>query len=758
MENTKTIRIEYLVYFLLVFNPLIDLVNGIFYYVMNNELPFSPGQIVRGLLLFFVLYHVYKSGLRQKFLLVLCFLLFGIQEVIHVIFNEANITTDVLFVSKIWFNLFLLFLLITYNEKLLFNMTKLINAFLFGASFISLVVIITALLGLGVESYGGVGNKGFFMGLNDISAIITMAIPLALYRFITSSLNKKMYFFVVLSLVTTMFLLGTKAPIVFGLFSLFYYLIFMARSQIDKKIFLIIIGSISLLIPFLYNNLQHIIARQLYHFERLNFFSFILSGRNKIAEVAADFFLQKWWFVFIGTGFTSGSGWIAENFDPRHGMIEMDFLDIFYFYGILFTGMVMVFILPTVFLAFKKFLNKDELLNKTISLTIIIGFLLSFLGGHILLSPLAGPYFIFIIVLGLSLFKKNKKRHKKTIIMIGPDINLKGGISTVIKQYYYSELSQKYKIILIPSMSNRKMTPFLSSIIKYSYLLMRKDVDLVHIHLASKGSFYRKFIFYLLTPSNIPYIVHVHGGGFINFYDKSPFLVKKLISNMFFNSSKIIVLSNQWKNEIEYKFNIPNSKIVKLINGINISNQAFKIKKNHKQILFLGKLIKSKGIYDLLDVIPIIVREVPDVKFVLAGDGDTQKVVELINEKKLESNVSVVGWVSGEEKQRYLNESSILVMPSYFEAFGISIVEAMNSGMAIVATNVGGIPEIIEDNKNGFLVEKSNLKELEESLLILLKDPLLIRQFSENNQITSLDYDQNKVFIKLNDIYTHIIK
>jgi glycosyltransferase involved in cell wall biosynthesis len=759
MENKITKRIEYFLYFLLIFNPFIDLINGMFFYVLNSELLISPGQLVRGLLLFFVIHHVYKSGIKQKILLLICFLLFGFQEIIHIT-NDANLITDSLFISKIWLNVFLFILFVSYNRNIFLQKTKLINAFLIGANFISFTIIITTLLGLSEESYGGVGSKGFFMGLNDISAIITMAIPLALYQLIITIKKplKILYFIMVLSLLATMFILGTKAPIVFGIFSLFLYIIYMVKSQINKKILIIIIGSFCLLIPFLYNNIQHIFARQLYYFEKLDFLSFILSGRNKIAEVAADYFIQKWWFVFLGTGFTSGSNWIKNNFDPKHGMIEMDFLDIFYFYGLLFLGIVILCVIPIVFLAFRNLFRNVEFLNKTIFLAIIIGFLLSFLGGHVLLSPLSGPYFIFLLVLGMTLIKNSKNGNKKTIYMVGPDINLKGGISSVIKQYYHSELNEKYNVMLISSTGNRRLLTFLKAILKYPYLQVFGKVDLVHIHVASNGSFLRKAIFCFLTSKQTPYIFHVHGGGFLNFYEKSPILLKKIIAYSISNSQQIIVLSNDWKEQFIKTFNLPETKVEKMENGIHILNEPKLNLKNQHQVLYLGKLTRTKGIYDLLDAVPFIVKKHPEVKFIIAGDGDIEKVRFLVKEKKIDKNVEVTGWIDGAVKEKHLQKSSILVVPSHFEAFGISIIEAMSFGCAIVASNVGGIPEIVKEGKNGYLFKKEDITDLKHKLDLLLMDRNRIQSMGNKNLNEVNKYLITNVINKLDLLYRLILK
>ncbi|MCM1990504.1 glycosyltransferase family 4 protein [Oceanirhabdus seepicola] len=345
---------------------------------------------------------------------------------------------------------------------------------------------------------------------------------------------------------------------------------------------------------------------------------------------------------------------------------------------------------------------------------------------------------------------------KKKICIIAPNINLKGGIATVIREYKQSHILKEFDLKYVSTYSNNRLIEFSKGLYHYMKMLVKKQIDLVHVHTASKGSFYRKSIFVNITPKNIPVILHIHGGGFIEFYDTAPIIIKKRVQKVIKRSDKIIVLSEKFKNELIDRFDIDNIKIVKVINGIKLNNEKIKLEDKKLQVIYLGKLTKNKGIYDLLQIIPKIHAKYPEVKFIIAGDGDIDKVKEIVISEEINNCTQVVGWIDGETKKKFLIESSILVMPSYFEAFGISIVEAMDYGMAVVATKVGGIPEIIQPNKNGLLFESGDLKEFSQALEKYISDNKARAKVQKNNLVAVEQYDINNVINQIKEIYLTI--
>jgi glycosyltransferase involved in cell wall biosynthesis len=142
----------------------------------------------------------------------------------------------------------------------------------------------------------------------------------------------------------------------------------------------------------------------------------------------------------------------------------------------------------------------------------------------------------------------------------------------------------------------------------------------------------------------------------------------------------------------------------------------------HPSILFLGRLEKIKGIEVLIRAIPEIRRRIPNIHVYLAGEGcEKNRVKKLIRKLDIDNCVTFLGYISGHKKYFYIKSTDLFVAPSYHESFGLSTLEAMACGKAIVASNIGNIPYLIEDGKEGYLVKTGDHEELAKiSIQILL--------------------------------------
>ena len=344
---------------------------------------------------------------------------------------------------------------------------------------------------------------------------------------------------------------------------------------------------------------------------------------------------------------------------------------------------------------------------------------------------------------------------KDTICIIGPNKNLKGGIATVLSQYSNSCLKDKYDIKFISSYSSSKIQFFKGLI---EYLKIRKTIKACHIHVASNGSFLRKSLFSFFTPKNVPILFHVHGGGFIDFYNKSNRFLKSLIEKNLNRAFKVIVVSEYFKSNFIKMFKLEESKIIKIYNGIYIKEENIDLSLKKKQVLYLGKLTKSKGVYDLIKIISKVHKYDSEIRFVIAGNGEIQNVKNEINKLNLNNCVDIVGWIDGEKKIKLLKESSILVVPSHFESFGISIVEAMANGLVIVANDIGGIPDIVLDKFNGKLIKNNNIERFKEEIIFYAQTNDARNETAKNNLKRCLKFNINNMIKQIDNLYEEILK
>jgi Glycosyltransferase len=165
-----------------------------------------------------------------------------------------------------------------------------------------------------------------------------------------------------------------------------------------------------------------------------------------------------------------------------------------------------------------------------------------------------------------------------------------------------------------------------------------------------------------------------------------------------------------------------------------IHDDYFKIKRTTKEciVMFCGRIVYEKGVDILVKSFKHVVNANPDVKLILVGDGAQKKnVEELIKNLGLTSHVRITGLVSRDEVCLYLSQASLFVLPSRSEALGNSLIEAMAAGLPVVATRVGGIPDVVDDGVNGLLVEPDDIMALSEAINFMLNNSEKANQFGQ---------------------------
>ncbi len=218
----------------------------------------------------------------------------------------------------------------------------------------------------------------------------------------------------------------------------------------------------------------------------------------------------------------------------------------------------------------------------------------------------------------------------------------------------------------------------------------------------------------------------------------------------------IIAVSQSVKNLIAQK---PHSKIYVIPNGINfqeIRNAKIcnHIGVKHPSIFFIGRLVGIKGVDILLKAVLIIKKKIPDVYVYIAGIGPLEKELkELAKKLNVEENVDFLGFVSENEKWFYLKSSDLCVFPSRYEPFGIVLLEAMVCGKAIIASNVGGIPDIIDTGKTGLLFECDDINDLAKKIIYLLQNKMLRDKMGEAGKKKAKEFSWDNIAEKTAELY-----
>jgi glycosyltransferase involved in cell wall biosynthesis len=349
------------------------------------------------------------------------------------------------------------------------------------------------------------------------------------------------------------------------------------------------------------------------------------------------------------------------------------------------------------------------------------------------------------------------------VIMIGSHVRVTGGITRVVKNYLESGLNQKVNLDYFPTYyGSNHFVNILYYIVKYIKLYFQLNVlnmnyDIAHIHMSYRGSFIRKkYIIELLNHKKIPVVLHMHGSQFKDFYNESSDTQKQQIKDVLNKVTVILALGEQWK---EYYHTISSAKVICLDNAV-FPKEPVIGSQEKIYITTMGILSERKGTYDLIKAVSKIKGKIdPKYKFLIAGDGEIEKVKKKIKELNVEDMFIIPGWISNQNKIDEIYRNSIIyILPSYNEGMPMSILEAMSYGLPVISTDVGSISSVVEED-NGFIIKPGDTKAMGDRLVKLLNDQSIIEWFEKNNRDKiSEKYNIYDSVDKVVSLYKSVIK
>ena len=238
----------------------------------------------------------------------------------------------------------------------------------------------------------------------------------------------------------------------------------------------------------------------------------------------------------------------------------------------------------------------------------------------------------------------------------------------------------------------------------------------------------------------IPIVVTIHGK---NYYHEK--FRRRLAYRWVSRSATMVVVSKNLKQFIVEQVGVPPDRITVLYNGVDRlphcetweveeCRKEIGIPQDHQVVGIVGNLYPVKGHRYLIEGIPSILRSCPNTSFVFAGRGKLESELrEQVRRLGLDSRVHFIGL--RQDIPRILAMLDVFVLPSLSEGLSMAILEAMMVGKPVVATHVGGNPELISDGDTGYLVPPCDSSALASRLIKLLTDKQQAIQFSEKGKL-----------------------
>ena len=269
----------------------------------------------------------------------------------------------------------------------------------------------------------------------------------------------------------------------------------------------------------------------------------------------------------------------------------------------------------------------------------------------------------------------------------------------------------------------------------------------------------------------IPCVSTLHTLDVIEIYKFSA--LRKSLRNLALRNlcTKIIAVSEKTREHHMQIGQLPKEKIKTIYNGIQLSRfqkrkpellteikRKLNLNPNHKIITTIAVLREPKGIQFMIDAMISILENNPDTTYLIVGDGDYQSTLrDLVSDRHLENHIVMTGHRT--DIPEMLAISDLFVLPSLGDALPTVLIEALASRTPIVATDVGGIPEIIEHNKNGLLVPPADSKMLASACLQLLINKDEADRLSDAGlKVANARFSVEKQVKQLEDTYIELIK
>lgn len=286
-------------------------------------------------------------------------------------------------------------------------------------------------------------------------------------------------------------------------------------------------------------------------------------------------------------------------------------------------------------------------------------------------------------------------------------------------------------------------------------IIKDEKVDIVHAHtrVSQVAAWFASRI------TGVPYVTTCHG------------FFKKRSRGVFDTwGQKVIAISDAVKDHLERDLGVTPGRIELVYSGVdidkfskvNLTDEAGRTKKllglkNSFVVGTIGRLSPVKGQRFLIEAAPSIISKMADVEFIIVGSGPEEaRLKDMVKTLRLEDAVHFLS--SSPQTSKFLSVMDVFVLPSVKEGLGMALLEALASGKACVASDVGGVADIIKDGTSGLLVSVGDVDGIAGAILRLMNDNALRSRLGENGRILVKDkFSLDSMADKIGDLYKNML-
>jgi glycosyltransferase involved in cell wall biosynthesis len=325
----------------------------------------------------------------------------------------------------------------------------------------------------------------------------------------------------------------------------------------------------------------------------------------------------------------------------------------------------------------------------------------------------------------------------------------------VVRALLRSPLAERYHFVAIPTYRDRnpirRLLLFGRALVALAAWCVRPGPRIVHVHMAARGSMYRKALLVAVAKlMRRPVVLHVHAGsGDIDaFVDRLGPLRRGLLRAAFAASDRVLSVSASSAGTLRTR--LTNAEIVVVPNAPpEVTPNVQRAEREEIEVLFLGGFDNPvKGGAVLVEALPALLQRCPQASVLLAGPGEAPN--------DLPDRARWGGWLDEQAKDKAFKSADLFAMPSLSEGLPVALLEAMARGLPIVVSRVGGVPEVVTDGTDAVLVEPGDPVVLAERLGELVEDPERRRELGEAAAARAKRLADDDAYGRLDAIYKEL--
>lgn len=292
----------------------------------------------------------------------------------------------------------------------------------------------------------------------------------------------------------------------------------------------------------------------------------------------------------------------------------------------------------------------------------------------------------------------------------------------------------------------------------FFFLYERNGPDTVLLFSASGASFLEKSFYAKYARARGSRVMFfLRDGGFLVQARRSS-TYRRLAKACLRTCDVVLCQSSTWQRFFVAEMGLPEERCAILENWtvgereLTAGRERSYVPRSPLVVLFMGWIEETKGVFDLLEAFRRVCRESaqPSAKLVFAGGGTAVTACrDWVRTNGLDEHVQFAGWVEGDEKEELLRQADVFALPSHFEGLSNAMLEAMAAGLPVAVTRVGGLPDVVEDGRQGLLVEAGDVDALHQALRRLIADPGLRETLGRQAHLTATRFGVERAVTRL---------